>query len=660
MDGGIVLPITVKDNASDKLGKIAKSGERASQTLKDAFSKGFDTKLDKLLGGNILKTTAFGIGKAIAGKLGDGIKAGFDISNEMTSMMGQLRMALDPGSSVNAALHDIEETANRTRMPMETLTKSIAAFGLTSGQYFSNEELIKFMGSVSAYGSLVNASTQQIESAQYQLQQAFSKGRMQMDDFKPIMNAMPGIANDLAKALGVSVAELQEMTSAGEFTADKIKEAFLGMGDSVQARLDKMPKTFDQRMNGIRNAAFAAKKAIGGFFQAIAESTAGQVVLGGIELALKKIVSFLNGLGKLWNKIFGKAEDKTKDLSKAIETFANVALVLLGAVFIILVVIAIHFVIVGIQALWAGMQAMMGGIAAQIGWWPLILIFIAIVLVIAIVVGVLTYLGIGFADVAEVIGGVLGAAIAFVWNLFLGLLDLVLGIINYFGRYFTAFANFFSNVFKDPISSIIYLFRDMAKAVLGILKSIASALDKLFGSKLSNTVQGWMDGVDKLADKAAKKWGNGKYNAEEWKEISTESLGMARANYGEWYSKGAAIGRNVGEGVENLVSGLGSLDNLFGEDMKGLGNDVDLGNQLSDYDASTGKGSLSTSLDEDSIDELKAFAEIQYRLSYKHITPNVNVKFGDVRETADLDDITKYIRKMMNEDLEELYIMEGD
>ena len=109
---------------------------------------------------------------------------------------------------------------------------------------------------------------------------------------------------------------------------------------------------------------------------------------------------------------------------------------------------------------------------------------------------------------------------------------------------------------------------------------------------------------------------------------------------------------------------LGSACNLNITDFFELGSKVNTSdilidtssvdaNTIGDYDASTGKGSLSTKLDEDTVDELKAFAEIQYRLSYKHITPNVNVNFGDVHETADVQDITKYIKKIMEKDIKE-------
>ena len=55
---------------------------------------------------------------------------------------------------------------------------------------------------------------------------------------------------------------------------------------------------------------------------------------------------------------------------------------------------------------------------------------------------------------------------------------------------------------------------------------------------------------------------------------------------------------------------------------------------------------------------LKDIATREYMLNYKHITPNVNIKFGDVRETADVNKVKKAISKMMEEELAELYLVE--
>lgn len=654
MDNGIVLPISVEDNASDKFDKMAKNGQKATKSLEDAFSNAFSKKWNNLLGGEALGNTAFAIGKKLMSGVANGIKAGIDIANEMTPMIGKLRMALDEGSSVNEALGRIEQAAYRARMPMEDMTDAVANFGLTTGQYFKNNELIQFTETLAEYASLTAQNpTQALSNSMYQLQQAFSKGRMQMDDLKPIMNQLPGIGNELASALGVSLSELQEMTSAGKFSAAKIKEAFLGMSETVQGKLAQMPMTLEQRMNGIRNALFGMKKAIANVFQAIGESKAFQVVLGGIELTIKRLVAMFNTFASVIQKHFGTAKDQTEDLSKAIKIFSNIALILFGVLAVALTMLTVKLIIFSAQALVAGVQGVLAFLGIQMSILPIIGIILGVILVVVALIQIFNYLGITFGDVCEFIGKVLGGTVAFVWDLFLGLFDFILGIVNSLGRIWTGWANFFRNLFNDPIASVTYLFRDFVNNILNMLKTVAKVIDNIFGTNLASGVQGWMNSVSKFADKVAKTYGNGKYEGEEWKDITSESFGLKRASVTEWANKGGQFGRDLGEG---LVGAVTELKNYFGNDLTGLGKE----STLNDYDSSTGTGSLSTKLDQSSIDELKAFAEIQYRLNYKHITPNVNIKFGDIRETADLDDITRYIKKIMNEDLEELYILEEE
>ena len=55
---------------------------------------------------------------------------------------------------------------------------------------------------------------------------------------------------------------------------------------------------------------------------------------------------------------------------------------------------------------------------------------------------------------------------------------------------------------------------------------------------------------------------------------------------------------------------------------------------------------------------LKDIATREYMLNYKHITPNVNIEFGDVRETADINKIKDALTKMMDQELSELYVVE--
>lgn len=54
---------------------------------------------------------------------------------------------------------------------------------------------------------------------------------------------------------------------------------------------------------------------------------------------------------------------------------------------------------------------------------------------------------------------------------------------------------------------------------------------------------------------------------------------------------------------------------------------------------------------------LRDIAVKDYNLYYKQITPNVNIKFGDVRETADVQDVKRELERMMREELAETYVV---
>lgn len=663
MDGEIVLPIEVVDNATAALNDIIKSFNKfknvTDKTNKmDAFEKmvagadKFESAVNKL--GIKTSGTLSGIAKYMSGSpdgLIDATKALMDMSDKATVLQGKLALALDQGSSVNAFKQQMLTAANEARTSFDAIAEGVTGIGLAAGDMFNDDELLKFTKSLSMLYKIGGATTAETQAAMVQIRQALAKGKLQGDEFKSL-SSLPGFLDIMAKKLGVSKGEVKELASEGKITAKVFKEAMLDGADDLQKKLETIPKTFGDNINEVNNSIENFRNKLGLMLNAIANCTIAKVIFGAIIETFNNLKRILDVIQAAFDKIGEVIEKYTKplkDFAKRIglvEKATKVLAAVMTGLAIVLAVVAAKYIFMGLMALAAGIKAFIGGLLAGS---PLYII----IFIIAIVIGALLALGLNFEQIFSFIGGVVGVAIAFIWDLFLGLLDLVLGIISHFRNQFAMFANFFGNVFKDPISSIIYLFRDMAKSVLGILKSIASALDKLFGSNLAGTVQGWMDGVDSLAEKAANKWGNGKYEeVMEIKTLTSEDLGLSRMKYSDGWSTGMKIGGAIGSGIDDAlskISGIGDSTDMLGTGL----------NDLSDYDSDTGKGSLSTKLDDDTVDELKAFAEIQYRLSYKHITPNVNVNFGDVHETADVQDITKYIKKMMEKDLEELYITEG-
>lgn len=673
MDGEIKLPIEVVDNATAALNGIIKSFNKFKDTTDDINKKSnaFDNlvkngdKVEGILNTLGVKTTGFmtSLSKMANSptKLGmlpglaEGTKQLMDMSDKATTLQGKLALALDQGSSVNAFKEKMFQAANESRTSFDAIAEGVTGIGMAAGDMFNDDELLKFTQSLSTLYKIGGATGQEVQASMVQIRQALAKGKLQGDEFKSL-SSLPGFLDLMADKLGVSKGEVKELASEGKITAQVFKEAMLEGADGLQKKLDTIPKTFGDRINEVNNSMEKFRNTIGLVLNKVANCAIIRIIFGAVIKVFENLTKIVNVSIALFDKLKKVTKKYTKPIGDIInklgglETVIDVLGNVLTAILLpILAVLIGKFIILGIQALIAGVKMFF---SAMMALGPIGLVIIAILAII----GVLVALGVNFQTIFGYIGGVVGVTIAGIWNLFLALFEFVLGIINYLGRYFMTFANFFGNLFNDPVASIIYLIRDMVNTILSLVHTVAKALDKVFGTNLAKGVKGWMDGVDKMADKAAKKYGNGSYEGTEWEDLSADSFGLKRMEYGKMWDSGFKIGSDIGAGLDSLIDKFGS----------GVGTSIDMSGvggantDLSDYDASTGKGSLSTKMDDDTIDELKAFAEIQYRLNYKHITPNVNVKFGDVRETADLDDITAYIKKMMNEDLEELYILEGE
>ena len=123
---------------------------------------------------------------------------------------------------------------------------------------------------------------------------------------------------------------------------------------------------------------------------------------------------------------------------------------------------------------------------------------------------------------------------------------------------------------------------------------------------------------------------------------------------------------NVGN---NIADSIGNFDPM-GEINKLLEMPNDM-NQWDPFDMGSfidGNGNVPVDIKKNSDNEvnisdedlkmLKDIATREYMLNYKHITPNVNISFGDVRETADVGAVKDAIQKMMEDELAELYVVE--
>lgn len=610
------------------------------------------------------RIVAINQGLQLAQAIARGVGQVLNYSDQLTLTKTRLDMINDGLQTTQQLQDKVYASATRSRSSYQDMARDVAKLGMLAGDVFkSNDEIIAFNELLNKSFAVSGSSQQEISSSMYQLTQAMSSGLLQGDELRSLREGAPMLYQAIADYMGVTKGELKELGAEGKITADIIKNAIFTAGDEVEEKFKEMPMTFAQAGTQIQNAWAYSMQQVSDKFNEVLNNESVQQFLQNIVTGITIVGNVISSTAQLIIDVIGNIITFISDNWGVISIILTTLLILilpgilvgLWNIITALITLAAHALIAGVKMFISMMMAL-----GPIG--------LIIVIILAVIVA-LKMLGVSFETVFSYIGGVVGVAVAGIYNLFLGLLDLVLGIINQFGRQWTAFANFFSNIFKDPISTIIYGFRDMANGVLSIIKTVASAIDKVFGSNLAKGVQGWMNGVDKLANKAAKKYGNGKYKGKEWTDLTSESLGLSRVDYGSAWNTGFSIGGNIGSSLDSMVDSLGGILDGLGN----TGNPNNLLDQYGGYDYSSmidPNGNLPVSINDDktgskevdiSDEDLKMLKDIatrDYMLNYKHITPNVNIQFGDVKETADINAIKDELDKMMQEELSELYVVE--
>ncbi|RFC81609.1 tape measure protein, partial [Acinetobacter sichuanensis] len=245
--------------------------------------------------------------RQLAGYMMGVVTAGAAISkmDDHTNLNNRLRLVTNSQQELNKAMKDTFDIAQR----------SGAAWGGTATIYqkvqynseklgLSQEKVAKITESISKSISNSGSSAQAASAALYQLGQAFDKSSLNGDEFVSMSENAGYLMEVFAKGLGVTRAELKEMSSAGELTTEKMVQAIEKMSGAIEEDFGKTNFTIGQSFTQLNNA---ATQFIGGAGEASGaasflsssikgladnlDSIAHIAVLGGVTMLTKAILT---------------------------------------------------------------------------------------------------------------------------------------------------------------------------------------------------------------------------------------------------------------------------------------------------------------------------------------------------------------------------------
>lgn len=686
----------------DRMEKQAKEADNIANKMKDIdknpTGKNLTSFGEKLVilnqGLELLKKGAAAVGKA------------FDYVDNLTQMKARLNLVND-GLQTTAELQNmIYRAANDSRGSYEAMANSVAKLGLLAGDAFtSNKEIVGFTDLLNKAFTVSGAGEQEKSSAMYQLTQAMSSGKLQGDEFRSIMENAPMLADAIAKYMGKSKGELKELAAEGAITSDIIKAALFQAGDDINAKFAEMPMTFGQAATSIRNTWDYSMQQVADKINDALNNPAVQTAIQNIQNAIivlgavigntvsfiLKAVGWITAwieanqpivIGALAGIAFYIGVVTVEALAAAIPKIYEYAVAWLAAHWQMLAIIGVVGLVIGVlvtlKAPLSIIVAVVGLLVVALAAWkiaqwavngamyacPLVWI---IALVVGLIVAIFAFMqwmakatGLANSGLGMIAGGV-NVVIQFFKNLGLEVANIALGIWNALG----ACADNIGIAFKNVISSIKSWFYGLLETVMNVIKGIAETLNKL--PFVDIDVSGLTSKAKEYANKKAEAEGA----KEEFKSVADEfnkGMNTFEAFADGWVSDAFNQGAAWGDAVQSKIEGmLGSFDpnslmnqTTQGMDMQGFDMN-DMMNAAGNLPVSIEQdktGNKEVDISDEDLKMLKDIANRDYMLNYKHITPNVNINFGDVRETADVNAIRDELQTMMENELSELYVVE--
>ncbi|ENZ9557108.1 tape measure protein [Clostridioides difficile] len=686
---------------------IGKADEQQRRFNED-INKGA-SNTDRLLG-SVKKITGAYMGLKTIGGLGS-------LSDQMTNTNARLSMINDGQLSDGGLNKMIFQSAERSRASYLDTAQIVSRIGMNAGSAFSStREIVSFAEQLNKKFIIAGASTQEMSSALLQLTQGLGSGVLRGEELNAVFESAPNIIKSIADYLDVDIGKIRSMASEGMLTADIVKNSLLAASAETNAQFEKMPYTLGQIFTSIKNNAVmifgAIQKKIEdtvssrGFRTFITNVTDSLYVLGAVGYSVfNGIIDLLSSpaFSGFFNTMIVGASLVAQGLGWIITQALSVANVfaqnwsiispviygIVGAFIAYKVIIysvliaqtiytAITFTQCFVTALLSGelyvaTKAMLINKLMTLGvsranvtlCATMIMVVAAVALVIAaIFVGVAVFNHFAGTSVSAIgiVAGAISVAAAFIGNLFVATGNLIIDIVALIYNTLAGFAEFFANFLDDPIGSVIRAVSGMADAVLGILRSIASAIDTIFGSNLANAVSGWQDKLQGWTDKVA---GEAKIKVE---RMDPNKLHFERFNYGKAWDAGYKWGDkletnikdkfDISKMAEDAKKKLG-LDDLW-DKKYGLGDSIGsagLNSPLNDAakgakDTAGNTAKMAKTMDK-SQEDLKYLRDIAEQETINRFT-GVNIKIdmnntNNISKDTDLDGIVNVLTEKLND-----------
>ncbi|ATZ62953.1 tape measure protein [Acinetobacter bereziniae] len=202
---------------------------------------------------NGLKTGLTLIASAFAAVgVGLGIRELAQAADSYTNLSARIKIATQDGGNFTQAMSGVHQVALATNSNLTStadLFTRLNAVGKDMG--VTQQQALELTKTVTEAIKIGGGSAEAADGSLTQFIQAMQGGVLRGEEFNSIMEGGYGLAEALARGLGVTTGELRKMAEAGELSSERVVKALQTQSASVQATYDKFPTTISNALQRI-------------------------------------------------------------------------------------------------------------------------------------------------------------------------------------------------------------------------------------------------------------------------------------------------------------------------------------------------------------------------------------------------------------------------
>lgn len=497
-------------------------------------------------------------------------------SDDLTLMNARLGLITDNVAGLEEKIYN---TAQSSRGNFKSMAATVSSLGMQAGEAFNNseDEILQFTDTLNKMFTVSGLDSTGISSVMYNLTQSLSSGQLLGQDYRILRQNAPKFRTALQDYYGVSATELQDMVSAGKVSAEDVKLAIFQAADEINEQFNKIPMTFAQAADKIKNTVDAYLIPINNKISEILNSSAVVAFIDGINTSIKFVLTTIDNLLTLIQTVMQALEPYLGWLQPVIEAISTaIGVVLVGALVMMAAMAVKAFITFAISVL-----------AANV---PLLIVIAAV----AALIFIFKKLGIGVKDVMGFIMGVIYAAWAVIQNIGIGIYNGFLFVVDHI---------------KDKWLKFV-------KDIVTLAQPLLDIIDFIFGTDFGSGARNF---TAKMEYEIAK--------TPEYKEYKS---------VGDAYGKGKDAGEKLYAKVESIGDNLSGVMSGKGMAVSGINDTVTTKGEMS-----ISEDDLKLLKDISATEFVNRFTTLRPTLnaSFGDVTQNADVdvimdKIGDMMEEA--------------------------